>query len=112
MYGAGGVEGRAVSDRSWRLMQGDTQVGTLVLDHIDQPWFHCRFTATPAWEPLRPAMEAWTRVVDSDYSNELQITQACEAVDALRLTLLPVSGSDQIDDFLIHVEGDAARFRY
>ncbi|WP_327190052.1 hypothetical protein [Streptomyces xinghaiensis] len=112
MYGAGSVEGGAVSDRSWRLMQGDTQVGTLVLDHIDQPWFHCRFTATPDWEPLRPVVETWTRVVESDDSDELQITQALEAVDALHLTLLPVSGSEEIDDFLIHVDGDAARFRY
>jgi hypothetical protein len=93
-------------------MQGDTHVGALVLDHIDHPWFHCRFSATPAWEPLRPTVEAWITVVESNDSDDLQITRALEAVDALALALVSVPDSEQIDDFLLHVEGDAARFRY
>ena len=93
-------------------MQGGTHVGTLVLDHIDQPWFHCRFTATPAWELLRPTVEAWNRAVERDRSHELEIAKALEAVDSLRLAIVPVPGSEPIDDFLLHVEGDEARFRY
>ncbi|MGV9564315.1 hypothetical protein [Streptomyces sp. NPDC003480] len=99
-------------DRSWRLMQGQSHLGTLTLDHIDQPWFHCCFTATAAWEPLRPTVAAWTQAVESNDSNELEIAKTLEDVDALGLLLVSVAGSQQIDDFLIHVEGDAARFRY
>lgn len=90
---------------------GDTHLGTFLLDHISQPWFHCRFPATAAWESLRPTVATWSRAVDSDDSNELEIIEALEAVDALRLVLVSVVDSEQIDDFLIHVEGDTARFR-
>ncbi|GAA2436735.1 hypothetical protein GCM10010421_28130 [Streptomyces glaucus] len=93
-------------------MQGDTHVGTLLLDHIDQPWLHCRFTATAAWDSVRPVLAAWTQAVESDDSNELAVDEALEAVDALQLALVAVAGSERIDDFLIHVEGDTARFRY
>ncbi|MFJ9584503.1 hypothetical protein [Streptomyces acidicola] len=101
-----------MTDQSWRLLQGDTPVGTLMLHHIDQPWFHCSFTATAAWESLRPTVVAWTQVVESNDSDELEVNEALEAIDALGLVLVPVAESEQIDDFLIHIEGDTARFRY
>ncbi|MFG2426815.1 hypothetical protein [Streptomyces sp. NPDC048590] len=37
---------------------------------------------------------------------------ALEAVDALSLSLVSVTGAEVIGDFLIHVEGRTARFRY
>ncbi|MEW2472092.1 hypothetical protein AB0919_45125, partial [Streptomyces sp. NPDC046994] len=73
---------------------------------------HCHFTAEDAWEFLRPTVAAWTRAVDSDDSNEPEIIRALEAVDSLRLVLVPETGSERINDFLIHVRGDTARFRY
>ncbi|OKI96086.1 hypothetical protein AMK10_10615 [Streptomyces sp. CB02058] len=93
-------------------MQGDVPVGTLVLGQVAQPWFECSFRPTSAWEALRPTVEAWTRAVESDDSNEDEISRALEAVDALKLTLVSVPGSETIEDFLIHVEGDTARFRH
>lgn len=98
--------------RSWWLMQGDVHVGTLALDQVAQPWFECRFRPTSAWEPLRPTVEAWTRAVESDDSDEHEIIRALEAVDALKLALVSVPDSETIEDFLIHVEGDTARFRH
>ncbi|MFE5239945.1 MULTISPECIES: hypothetical protein [unclassified Streptomyces] len=50
--------------------------------------------------------------MESDDSNEDEISRALEAVDALKLTLVSVPGSETIEDFLIHVEGDTARFRH
>ncbi|MFF7199907.1 MULTISPECIES: hypothetical protein [unclassified Streptomyces] len=100
-----------MTDHMWSLMQGDTHIGTLVLDHIDQPWFHCRFTSTTGWEPIQPTVSAWTRAVEQDRSDDRETAAALEAVDALRLVLVPVGGSETIHDFLIHVEGDHARFR-
>ncbi|KOV65706.1 hypothetical protein ADL00_19230 [Streptomyces sp. AS58] len=83
-----------------------------MLDHIDQPWHHCRFEATAAWDHVRPTLAAWTRAVEDDGSNELAVDEALEAVEALRLVLVAVADSEYIDDFLIHVDGDTARFRY
>ncbi|WP_432094057.1 hypothetical protein [Streptomyces sp. bgisy100] len=92
-------------------MQGDTLLGSLVLDRFDQPWFHCRFSPTPAWEPVRPTVEAWTRAVERGDGDDHELTAALEAVDALRLSLVPAPHSGPIHDFLLHVEGDEARFR-
>jgi hypothetical protein len=102
-----------MSGRSWQLMRGEKHLGTLTLDYIDQPWFHCDFDATPEWVAVRPTLEAWTEatlaVNDPD---ELQIARAWQAVEALQLTLVPIHDGELIDEFLIHVEGDEARFRY
>ncbi|MFF0049451.1 hypothetical protein [Streptomyces sp. NPDC005498] len=57
-------------------------------------------------------MEAWTRAVESDDSDEGEIIRTLEAVDALKLALIAVPDSETIEDFLIHVEGDTARFRH
>lgn len=99
-------------DQSWWLMRDGTRLGVLVLDRIDQPWFHCRFTPTSAWESVRPTVEAWTAAVEGDDGDEPRITDALEAVDELGLFLAPVSGSERIDDILVHVEDGVARFRY
>ncbi|MFF1847574.1 hypothetical protein ACFVW9_38645 [Streptomyces sp. NPDC058217] len=49
--------------------------------------------------------------MESDDSNEDEIIRALEAVDALKLALVSIPASETIEDFLIHVEGDTARFR-
>ncbi|MGW1503729.1 hypothetical protein ACWCQW_35250 [Streptomyces mirabilis] len=45
-------------------------------------------------------------------SDEVEITRALEAVDALELALVSVPDFELIDDFLIHIEGNSARFRH
>ncbi|MEV6311113.1 hypothetical protein AB0M10_21235 [Streptomyces sp. NPDC051840] len=91
-------------------MRQGVHLGTLVLARVDQPWFVCGFRATSDWEASRPTVEAWTRAVDGDDEDEMIC--ALEAVDALGLSLVPVAGAEAIGDFLIHVEGRTARFRY
>ncbi|MFE7612108.1 hypothetical protein [Streptomyces celluloflavus] len=49
--------------------------------------------------------------MENNESNDLGITKVLEAVDALRLILVSVTGSEQIDEFLIHVEGNTTHFR-
>ncbi|MFB7715053.1 hypothetical protein [Streptomyces sp. NPDC056105] len=50
--------------------------------------------------------------MESDDSDEDEIIRALEAVDSLKLALVSVHDSEMIDDFLIHIEGDTARFRH
>ncbi|MFF0064212.1 hypothetical protein ACFYRC_22175 [Streptomyces sp. NPDC005279] len=94
-------------------MRGETHLGTLTLDYIDQPWFYCHFDATPEWEAVRPTLDAWTEAtLARNDPDELRIARAWQAVDALKLTLVPIHGGERVDEFLIHVEDDEARFRY
>ncbi|MFJ9683592.1 hypothetical protein ACIRP2_37005 [Streptomyces sp. NPDC101194] len=50
--------------------------------------------------------------MESNDSDEDAIIRALEAVDALKPALVSVPDSETIEDFLIHVEGGTARFRY
>ncbi|MFB7134416.1 hypothetical protein ACFCZY_22695 [Streptomyces sp. NPDC056237] len=99
-------------DRSWQLMQAHTLLGTLTLDEIDQPWFRCHFTGTQAWEDVRPVLEEWTHSIEPEEPDPPKVDQALRSVDALHLALVPTDGNEPIDDFLIHIRGSRASFRY
>ncbi|MGW3144036.1 hypothetical protein ACWDG1_05000 [Streptomyces sp. NPDC001177] len=101
-----------MTDRSWQLVQGHTLLGALTLDGIDQPWFRCRFTGTPAWEDARSILEEWTHSIEAEEPDSPRVEQVLRAVDALHLALVPADGNEPIDDFLIHVRGAQASFRY
>lgn len=84
-----------------------------MLDYIDQPWFHCYFTASPSWESARPTVEEWTRAtLEKNATDVLRIPRAWLALQDLGLTLVPLDGAPPVDDFLLHVDGVTARFRY
>ncbi|MFF1380702.1 hypothetical protein [Streptomyces sp. NPDC058308] len=97
---------------SWQLMQAGTPLGTLTLQEIDQPWFRCHFTGAPAWEAVRPVLEEWTHSMEEAETDHSRVGRALAAVDALQLSLVPAHGDEPIDDFLIHVRGTSASFRY
>ncbi|MEV8015886.1 hypothetical protein AB0O76_05930 [Streptomyces sp. NPDC086554] len=101
-----------MTDRSWELIQANNLLGTLTLDEIDQPWFRCHFTGTSAWEGVRPILEEWTHSIEAEQPDPPRVNRAMGAVDALELSLVPADGSEPIDDFLIHVRGTQASFRY
>ncbi|MFI7315769.1 hypothetical protein [Streptomyces venezuelae] len=101
-----------MADRSWQLKQADTLLGTLTLDEIDQPWFRCHFTGTPAWDDVRPILEEWTQSIEAEEPDPPRVEQAMRAVDGLRLSLVPTEGGESLVDFLIHVRGGQASFRY
>ncbi|MFD9908500.1 hypothetical protein [Streptomyces sp. NPDC059063] len=100
--------------RAWHLKRGETVVAALRLDYIDQPWFHCHFTADgPAWESIRPTVEEWTRAtLETNPADVLRIPRAWEAFQALNLVLVPLDNAPPIEEFFLHVDGKTARFRY
>jgi hypothetical protein len=102
-----------VAVRSWQLKRGETVVATLTLDYVDQPWFHCHFTAGPAWESIRPSVEEWTQAtLERDAPDVLRIPHAWKTVKDLGLILVPLDGTPPIEDFFLHVDDATARFRY
>jgi hypothetical protein len=93
-------------------MQGDKLLGVLTPTGIDQPWFLCDFAATPAWDAVRPVFEASTAAAESHDPDGSAAGQALQAVDDLGITLVPAGNDSVIEDFLLHVEGDQARYRH
>ena len=94
----------------WTLMIGDSVLGMLTLDDLDMPWLCCHFTPTPSFEQVRPLFVAELEVLEGQWDEE-QWEKAYAAIVALELRLVGDDGQI-IDEFLLHIDGDTARFRY
>ncbi|MCF3102038.1 hypothetical protein IPZ58_10620 [Streptomyces roseoverticillatus] len=91
----------------WRLLRGDTLVGTITVDDPDFPWLVGRFAAEPAFEEVRPWFDEVLAVLAAD---DLDRFDAVYGPIEEALTL--VSPKGPVSEFLLYIEGDEARFRY
>jgi hypothetical protein len=94
----------------WTLMMGDSVLGMLTPDDPDWPWLYCHFTPTPAFEPVRPLFVAELEILEGQW-DEGRWEKAYAAIASLKLRLLGDDGQI-IDEFLLHIDGDTAWFRY
>ncbi|MEV0090488.1 hypothetical protein [Streptomyces sp. NPDC050738] len=99
-----------------KLMRGDLLLGTLTEDGCDMPFFLAEFSPGPGWEAVQPIFEAWTTSLDShDPATDPEaraVSDALHAVHCLGATLVPTDGRPVIEDFIIHVRGTKATYRY
>jgi hypothetical protein len=93
-----------------QLKQGDTLLGTLVVDSGDMPWWHGRFQPTSEFEPIRPAFNAWSEAVDD--GNESTMDSAYRSLEALGLAITVAGDSEPITPFMLHIDNDRFRLRY
>ena len=94
------------------LRRGDVLLGTLHACGSDQPWLVCRFEATAAFEEVRPLFDEELRIMDSMSDLDVDAWErAYGRIDNLGLRLVPADGGDAIDAFLLHIQGQRARFR-
>ncbi len=98
----------------WQLRRGDTLLGTLRVNSVDQPWFIGTFGATPAFEKVRPLFDEELRLLEAERNAFEQDAweAAYERIDALRLRLVLEEGGEEFDHFLLHIQGCDAWFRY
>ncbi|MDQ0596884.1 hypothetical protein QF037_001229 [Streptomyces canus] len=90
----------------WHLHSGDVPVGEILIDEADFPWLSGRFTAAPAFDALR---ELFVR--------ELALTEDLGAewervYDEIRRRVSLTSPDGPVPEFLLHIEGDRAWFRW
>ncbi|WP_329458357.1 hypothetical protein [Streptomyces sp. NBC_01497] len=92
---------------TWRIMRGDTLVGTIAVQEGDFPWLRGRFTAGPAFAPFEPWFgESLAALEAEDFE---RFNDVCDRI-ARTLTLVAPSGP--VADFLLHIDGEAAWFRW
>jgi hypothetical protein len=95
------------------LKQGELLLGTLETTDLDQPWVICKFTPTPAFEAVKPLFDAELELIEG--SDDLEIDaweMAYSRIDELGLQLVPVNGEPSISEFVLHIDGSEAWFRY
>jgi hypothetical protein len=96
-------------------MQGETQLGTLVVDDMDMPWFYCDFVPEAAFEAVRPLFEREIAIIEAE-TGDVEVDQdpwilAWQDIEALGLSLIRDKG-EPIDRLLLHINGNRAWFRY
>ncbi|MFK0258512.1 hypothetical protein [Streptomyces sp. NPDC090445] len=82
-------------------------LGEIEIVDTDFPWLHGRFTAQRAFAEFRPWFdEALAALEDEDFE------RFDEVYDSMTRTLSLVSPSGPVAEFLLHIQGDAAWFRW
>jgi hypothetical protein len=98
--------------KEWRLKRGNVVLGTLSELSIDQPFGVYRFEPTPDFEGVRPLFDEELRLLNTRRSTSREWEEASERIEGLGLTLVSPDEAQIIDDFLLHIDGDRAWFRY
>ncbi|WP_299532722.1 hypothetical protein [uncultured Streptomyces sp.] len=98
----------------WALRRGPEQAGDILIDDADFPWLRGRFTPGPAYDAVTRDLFARELDLSQRFEEDERILaewdEVCGAVNAL-LTLHRPDGAP-VADFLLHIEGDRAAFRW
>ena len=95
---------------TWQLRdRSGGVVGEIRVEDADFPWLHGRFVEHPGFRELRPLFDRELALLD-------HIDEAVEeweaAYDAVTEAVTLVAPDTPVAEFLLHVEGDKAWFRW
>ena len=91
----------------WRLEQGKTLLGEIVIEEADFPWLSGRFIADPAFATVKPWFDETLALLEAE-----QHEQFDAAYDRIAQALTLASPSGPVAEFLLHVQDDQAWFRW
>lgn len=96
-----------------QLKLGDALVGVLNIYGTDQPWFLAKFEPTPVFEQFKLLFDDELRFFEdeADFENGTW-EEAYQKIEEAGLRLVDAEGKTKIEEFLLHIEGDEAWFRY
>jgi hypothetical protein len=95
---------------NFHLYRGEQLLGTLTYASSDMPWEHGTFEPTPAFEEFRPLFDRELALLNADRMDEWE--EAWSEIEELGLHLKRGPASKAIDEFLLHVDGSNAWWRY
>jgi len=92
------------------LKQNDKLLGTLRLQTIDQPYFHCRFEATEAFQLIKWFFDEELKLLNGE---DFEVwDEFYNQITNFNLMLVVSENGEIIKSFLLHIENDEAWFRY
>jgi hypothetical protein len=92
------------------LKRGDELLGVLLSKATDFPWVSCAFEPTASFEEVRPLFDEELKLLDADLMDAWQSANDC--VNALGLQLIDTKDDKDIGEFLLHIRGNEAWFRF
>jgi hypothetical protein len=97
--------------QSYRLKQGDILLGTLKPYGLDFPWLNCKFQPTNNYASVKHLFDSELQELNNETNSE-KWEEQYQKIIGLNLCLESEDGSEKIHEFLLHIEGDEAWFRY
>ncbi|MET8704673.1 hypothetical protein ABZW10_38325 [Kitasatospora sp. NPDC004723] len=91
----------------WRLLQEDGLVGEIVIEEADFPWLSGRFEATPAFAAWRPLFDRELALLEAEDWDQWE-----PVIDQICGNLLLAAPTGPVAEFLLHIDGDQAWFRW
>jgi len=76
----------------------------------DWPWYRCRFQSNLAFEPYKPLFDQELKLLEGKGADE-EWFAAYEKIEGLALTLRYPSQAKSTELFLLHIDGEMARFK-
>ncbi|MDX3098113.1 hypothetical protein PV703_24900 [Streptomyces sp. ME01-24h] len=100
----------------WRLLSDGEPVGVITVEEADFPWLSGRFTPGPAFARVRPLFARELALMQTAMTAPAEEDEPWAAWEAayeeVRRTVTLHSPSGPVAEFLLHVEGDQAWFRW
>ncbi|MFD6968814.1 DUF4240 domain-containing protein [Streptomyces sp. NPDC059979] len=91
----------------WRLVRQDELVGEIVVEETDFPWLRGRFIAGSAFATLEPLFTRSRALADAEDWEGFDSVH-----EEIRKTLLLVSPSGPVAEFLLHIQDGRSWFRW
>ncbi|MCI3274019.1 hypothetical protein [Streptomyces cylindrosporus] len=93
---------------TWRVHSGEAAVGDILIDDADFPWLSGRFTAHPGYDAVRDLFARELVLMERD--DDWEEWEAAYA--EIRRSVSLSSPDGPVPEFLLHIEGDRAWFRW
>ena len=94
----------------WKVHSGDEPVGDILIDETDFPWLSGRFAAGPGFAGVRELFARELALVEEDDEERRQEWE--DAYDEVRRRVSLHAPGGPVPEFLLHIEGDRAWFRW
>ncbi|SNX65804.1 hypothetical protein SAMN06272735_7644 [Streptomyces sp. TLI_55] len=94
----------------WQVRGGDGPVGEILIDEADFPWLSGQFTAGPGYDVVRELFARELALAERDDDGHREEWE--RVYDEIRRRVSLVSPDGPVPEFLLHIEGDRAWFRW
>ncbi|MEH0424270.1 hypothetical protein [Streptomyces sp. B21-083] len=97
-----GFEGQA-----WRLERDRVLLGEIMIEDADFPWLSGRFVPEPVFAEVEPWFAETLALIEAERYEEFD-----DAYDRIAQALTLVAPSGPVAEFLLHIQGGQAWFRW
>lgn len=98
----------------WRLVRGEVLLGEIVIEDSDFPWLSGRFRPQPAFAEVKSLFDEELALSEALCESESDEDVAAweRAYERIAGSLSLVAPHGPVPEFLLHVQGDEAWFRW